>query len=68
MTGNTEESAVGTSSFTHGVAEVFSGAALIVTRSIEWGQVLIGYEQAQKYTIFDEARSGELIIALLAVN
>ncbi|GLC40982.1 hypothetical protein PLESTB_000960200 [Pleodorina starrii] len=37
--------------------------ALIVTRPIEWGTVIFGYEQANKYTVYDE--SGQ-IVALVA--
>ena len=38
-------------------------SALIVTRDIEWGQVLLGYEQANKYSIRD--RDGN-VVGLLA--
>lgn len=54
---DSEESSIKpVNAFESGVQPIFSGAALIVTRSIEWGQVILGFEQAQKYTIFDEAR------------
>lgn len=38
-------------------------SSLIVTRDVEWGQVLLGYEQANKYSIRDE--TGQ-VVALLA--
>lgn len=38
--------------------------ALVVTRNVEWGQLLLGFEQAQRYALCD-ARSGEQL-ALLA--
>lgn len=36
------------------VASVVSHPALVVTRPIEWGTVLLGFEQANRYTVFDE--------------
>ncbi|KDD71856.1 scramblase, partial [Helicosporidium sp. ATCC 50920] len=41
----------------------FGHSALAVTRPVEWGTVLLGFEQANKYTVVDEA--GE-VVALLA--
>jgi len=40
-----------------------SGSALVVTRDVEWGQVLLGFEQAQHYAVRDQ--NGE-VVALLA--
>ncbi|KXZ45777.1 hypothetical protein GPECTOR_50g570 [Gonium pectorale] len=37
--------------------------ALIVTRPIEWGTVIFGYEQANKYTVYDETGR---VVALVA--
>ncbi|EFJ53297.1 hypothetical protein VOLCADRAFT_115863 [Volvox carteri f. nagariensis] len=37
--------------------------ALIVTRPIEWGTVIFGYEQANKYTVYDEKGT---LVALVA--
>ena len=34
---------------------VFSGDALVVTREVEWGNVILGFEQANKYTVRDGA-------------
>ncbi|GFR43289.1 hypothetical protein Agub_g4354, partial [Astrephomene gubernaculifera] len=45
------------------LAAALDHAALIVTRPIEWGTVIFGYEQANKYTVYDEA--GRLV-ALVA--
>ncbi|KAG2502141.1 hypothetical protein HYH03_000629 [Edaphochlamys debaryana] len=38
-------------------------SALVVTRPIEWGTVIFGYEQANKYTVYDE---GGQVVALVA--
>jgi len=46
------------------LAPVLSGEALVVTRDIEWGTVLLGFEQANKYTLRD-AHTGDAV-ALLA--
>eukprot|EP00887_Chlorella_sp_A99_P007876 scaffold20.g7876.t1 len=45
------------------VASVVDHAALIVTRPIEWGNVLLGFEQANRYTVYDQHGS---VVALLA--
>lgn len=37
--------------------------ALIVTRAVEWGTVLLGFEQATKYTVYDEQGN---VVALMA--
>lgn len=37
--------------------------ALIITRAIEWGDVLLGYEQATKYTVYDNDGN---VVALMA--
>lgn len=36
------------------IANVVQHPALIVTRPIEWGTVLLGFEQANRYSIYDE--------------
>lgn len=46
-----------------GLQVVGNKPALVVTRDVEWGQVLLGYEQANKYSIRDQ--DGH-IVALLA--
>ena len=28
--------------------------ALVITRNVEWGRVIFGFEQANKYTIYDQ--------------
>ena len=43
--------------------QVVNKPALVVTRDVEWGQVLLGYEQANKYSIRDQ--DGQ-VVALLA--
>lgn len=45
------------------LAAAVSHPALIVARGIEWGNVVLGFEQANKYTVLDE--TGETV-ALLA--
>ncbi|KAL4451629.1 hypothetical protein ABPG75_007291 [Micractinium tetrahymenae] len=45
------------------VASVVDHPALIVTRPIEWGTVLLGFEQANCYTIYDQHGN---LVALLA--
>lgn len=52
-----------TSASTTEIAHFVGHSALVVTRPVEWGTVLLGYEQANRYQIFDER--GELV-ALLA--
>lgn len=36
------------------VANVLNHSALIITRPIEWGNIILGYEQAQRYTVYDQ--------------
>eukprot|EP00198_Chlamydomonas_reinhardtii_P007189 XP_001696525.1 phospholipid scramblase [Chlamydomonas reinhardtii] len=45
------------------LAAALDHPALIVTRPIEWGTVIFGYEQANKYTVYDETGA---IVALVA--
>jgi uncharacterized protein YxjI len=45
------------------VARAVAHPALIVTRAIEWGTVVLGFEQANKYTVYDQ--DGQ-IVALIA--
>ncbi|KAL4433405.1 hypothetical protein ABPG77_010258 [Micractinium sp. CCAP 211/92] len=45
------------------VASVVEHPALIVTRPVEWGTVLLGFEQANRYTIYDQHGN---LVALLA--
>ncbi|KAK9808529.1 hypothetical protein WJX73_005262 [Symbiochloris irregularis] len=37
------------------VAQVMQNPALIVARNVEWGTVIFGFDQANKYTIMNEA-------------
>lgn len=37
--------------------------ALVITRNVEWGTVIFGFEQANKYTIYDQEGN---VVALLA--
>lgn len=37
--------------------------ALIVSRPVEWGTVILGFEQANRYTVYDEA--GEVVAQLI---
>lgn len=37
------------------IQAVLQHPALVVTRPIEWGTVLLGFEQANRYTVCDEA-------------
>jgi hypothetical protein len=37
------------------LSDALNRPALIVARAVEWGTVLIGFEQATKYTVYDEA-------------
>lgn len=45
------------------VADVVRHPALVVTRNVEWGTVIFGFEQANQYTILNEAGD---TVALLA--
>lgn len=36
------------------VAAVVQHPALVVTRNVEWGTVIFGFEQANRYTIYDQ--------------
>ena len=45
------------------LATAMSGSALVVTRDVEWGQVLLGFEQAQNYAVRDQDGN---VVALLA--
>jgi hypothetical protein len=45
------------------LASVVARNALIVTRDVEWGQVLLGFEQAQQYSVRDQDGT---VVALLA--
>jgi uncharacterized protein YxjI len=45
------------------VASVVAHSALIVVRPVEWGTVLLGYEQANRYTVLDQ--DGELVAHLI---
>lgn len=43
--------------------QVVGRSALIVARPIEWGQVLFGFEQSNRYTVYDE--NGAVVAHLL---
>ncbi|KAL4856200.1 putative AAA domain-containing protein [Chlorella vulgaris] len=45
------------------VASVVGHPALVITRPVEWGTVLLGFEQANKYTVYDQEGN---LVALLA--
>ncbi|GMH43421.1 hypothetical protein BSKO_11343 [Bryopsis sp. KO-2023] len=45
------------------VASVVNHPALIITRAIEWGTVLLGFEQANKYTVLDQDGNPVALIA-----
>ncbi|KAK9815898.1 hypothetical protein WJX72_011575 [[Myrmecia] bisecta] len=45
------------------MADVVRHPALIIARNIEWGTVIFGFEQANKYTIYDQDGN---VVALLA--
>ncbi|GAX76018.1 hypothetical protein CEUSTIGMA_g3461.t1 [Chlamydomonas eustigma] len=45
------------------LSQVLSHSALIITRPIEWGTIIFGYEQANKYQVYDQ--DGK-IVALIA--
>lgn len=43
--------------------DVVGHPALVITRNVEWGTVIFGFEQANKYTIYDQEGN---VVALLA--
>ncbi len=45
------------------VEDVLGHPALVITRNVEWGTVIFGFEQANKYTIYDQEGN---VVALLA--
>ena len=45
------------------VQHVVGHPALVITRNVEWGTVIFGFEQANKYTIYDQEGT---VVALLA--
>lgn len=45
------------------VQDVVGHPALVITRNVEWGTVIFGFEQANKYTIYDQQGN---VIALMA--
>lgn len=45
------------------VARAVAHPALVVTRAIEWGTVVFGFEQANKYTVFDQDGQQVALIA-----
>lgn len=45
------------------VQDVVGHPALVITRNVEWGTVIFGFEQANKYTIYDQEGN---VVALLA--
>lgn len=45
------------------VQDVVGHPALVITRNVEWGTVIFGFEQANKYTIYDQQGN---VVALLA--
>lgn len=45
------------------VSDVVGHSALIIARPIEWGTVLLGFEQANRYTVYDAA--GEVVAHLI---
>jgi uncharacterized protein YxjI len=45
------------------VANVVGHSALVVARPIEWGAVLLGFEQANRYTVYDQ--DGTIVAHLL---
>lgn len=36
------------------IAAVFRHPALVVTRNVEWGNIVFGFEQANRYTIYNQ--------------
>ena len=45
------------------IEDVVGHPALVITRNVEWGTVIFGFEQANKYTIYDQEGN---VVALLA--
>ncbi|KAF6252183.1 Scramblase-domain-containing protein [Scenedesmus sp. NREL 46B-D3] len=45
------------------IQDVVGHEALVVTRSIEWGTVILGFEQATKFTVYDQDGN---VVALIA--
>lgn len=45
------------------ITQVLQHRALVITRPIEWGTVLLGFEQANRYTVLDEA--GQVVAHLM---
>jgi uncharacterized protein YxjI len=45
------------------VARAVAHPALVVTRAIEWGTVVFGFEQANKYTVYDQDGQQVALIA-----
>lgn len=45
------------------LSAALGGEALVVTREIEWGNLVFGFEQANRYNVYDEKGS---LVALLA--
>jgi uncharacterized protein YxjI len=45
------------------VSDVVDHSALVITRGVEWGTVLLGFEQANRYTVY--SGSGEVVAHLL---
>jgi len=46
-----------------GLSDLVDHSALVITRGIEWGTVLLGFEQANRYTVYNG--SGEVVAHLL---
>ncbi|KAH7622753.1 hypothetical protein Ndes2526B_g03592 [Nannochloris sp. 'desiccata'] len=53
----------GTRSDVAEVSDVVDHSALVITRGIEWGTVLLGFEQANRYTVYNG--SGDVVAHLL---
>ncbi|WIA31346.1 hypothetical protein OEZ86_002247 [Tetradesmus obliquus] len=45
------------------LSDLLGHEALVVTRSIEWGTVILGFEQATKYTVYDQDGTPVALIA-----
>ncbi len=45
------------------VSDVVDHSALVITRGVEWGTVLLGFEQANRYTVY--SGSGQVVAHLL---
>jgi uncharacterized protein YxjI len=45
------------------VSDVVDHSALVITRGVEWGTVLLGFEQANRYTVYSQ--TGEVVAHLL---